>query len=136
MKQDEELSGYPELRKIKKQEVYQAPDGYFDALGSQLSDRIGQPRKYGVRFLKPALITGFFAVILAGVLLFWQRPETQLLEVPDYTMLIESGYVYELDESLLTAEFSTMFHDAPAEADALEDYLIDQTDETSLRSHL
>ena len=136
MKQEDELSGFPELRKLQKKQSFQVPEGYFDALGPQISDRIVNPERRSQRLLKPTLVLCGIAAVLASVLLLRKGSETEIIQSPDYNLLIESGYVYELDESLLTAEFSTMFHDAPVENDLLEEYLLDQTDETTLKSQL
>ena len=135
MEQQNELSGFPNLEKLKVQEPFSAPEGYFDSFSGELPEKLAS-RASRRRIWKPIVIPCGLAIILAAAIFLFPKPENKPIIEPDYTDLIESGYVFELDEALLSAEYSTMFHGAPRETDLIEDYLIENTDETSLRTQL
>jgi hypothetical protein len=136
MEQENELSGFPGLETLKKQEPYKVPEGYFNSFSERLPDLLVKPVRNQLRIRKVVLVSCGLTVIIAPAILLFQKPESKPLIEPSYTDLIESGYVFELDEALLSDEYSTMFHGAPRENDMIEDYLIENTDETSLKSQL
>lgn len=136
MEQENELSGFPKLEKLKRQEPYSAPEGFFNSFSEQLPDKLVKRQNRSAGRWKPVLITCGIAGILTAAIFLFQKPENNSIPEPDYTDLIESGYVFELDEALLSAEYSTMFHGAPLENEPLEDYVIENIDETALKSQL
>lgn len=147
---DNELKEMPTLRSMPSSNFFDAPDGYFDTLSSQIQDRIKAPKEntYFIPIFRPAVAGFSFAfMIICFALVYFNGNENQNynqqadLSTPSFETIIESGYYIDLEESLIA---ETLF-DMPIKSDPiqhntqdleLENYLIQTMNETTLLNEL
>jgi hypothetical protein len=135
MENNKEIGDYKMLSQIKRQEPFEAPEGYYEQFNTRLRDRINTNSHQPASLLRPALL--FTAVLGAAAVIFFLtrtsvNPET--LPEPEYADLIESGYFYQMDEEQISEAYVDMFHESPS-AD-MDTYLLQQLDEETLTSNL
>lgn len=147
---DNELKEMPTLRSMPSSNFFDAPDGYFDTLSSQIQDRIKASREktYIIPIFRPAVAGFSFALmIICFALVYFNGNENQNydqqadLSTPSFEAIIESGYYYNLDEALIAETLCEI----PVTNDTtqlspqdleLENYLIQSMNETSLLNEL
>ncbi len=143
---DDELNDAPLLRSLRNSQGFEAPDGYFDRLSSDIQDRINQPKSLISFRWKPVLafasITGlaifiYFSVFRSEI----PSAEEQQIAQTEITSedLIASDYYTEIDEELLTEALSGK--DAGEiwtgnNTEPIEEYLIETSTEEELINEL
>jgi hypothetical protein len=143
MKPDDELKDFPHLKKLQGNNPFEAPEGYFDTLSTSIADKISAQSNHkpvAIFRLKPILISGVAMVaIITSVFVYnhlqnksniASNDSNQKIEVT-CDELIASGYYEELDENLL-AESIIQEPNPKSLDDEIENYLIDNTDESTL----
>jgi hypothetical protein len=147
---DSELKEMPTLKSMPSSPFFNAPDGYFDTLNSQIQDRIQSSgkRTYIIPVFRPAFAGFSFALIIVCIALVYFNGNEQstneqqaMLSTPTIDAVIESGYYINLDEELIAETLC----DVPVKNDLapqdpedieLENYLIQTMNETSLLNEL
>jgi hypothetical protein len=142
MQSDDELKDFPRLKQLQGNNPFAAPEGYFDTLSISITDKISAQsnQKPVVLFkLKPILVAGLALAIITSALVFnhlqvknntaFNNPNDKLEITCDE--LISSGYYEELDENLLAEAIIQEQKTNSVEAE-IENYLIDNTDESTL----
>lgn len=147
---ENELKDMPTLRSMPSSNFFDAPDGYFDTLSSQIQDRIhaSKEKSYIIPIFRPAVAGFSFALmIICFALVYFNGNEKQSsnlqaeLSTPSFETIIESGYYIDLDEALIAETLCDM----PIKSDTtslnaqdieLENYLIQTMNETSLLNEL
>lgn len=143
MKPDDELKDFPHLKKLQGNNPFEAPEGYFETLSTSISDKISAQSNHkpvAIFRLKPILISGVAMVaIITSVFVYnhlqnksniASNDSNQKIEVT-CDELIASGYYEELDENLLAESIIQEPNPKSLEAE-IENYLIDNTDESTL----
>ena len=136
---DDEISDLKHLKSYSKKEPFNAPEGYFDTLTSKIQDRLSNERfilSEEVKAKRPIFI---FATILtvcisAGIFFFMinaNKPQQQEVAC-SYEDLIESGYYIEMDENAIAEKLIATNPINSKEDQAIEDYLINNSDESLL----
>jgi hypothetical protein len=147
---NEELKDAPLLRSLQSADPYKAPEGYFDALSSEIQHKISsgeQRRTVSVKIWKPvfaivsvlviALMIGYFKKDAGNT----EKMQVAALEEPiSCDDLLESNYYLEIDEQLIAeamedAESTSLITDTLSDRE-MEDYLIQSADELLLTNEL
>ncbi|MBK9401891.1 MAG: hypothetical protein IPN36_13905 [Bacteroidetes bacterium] len=148
--ENEELKDAPLLRSLQSADPYKAPEGYFDALSSEIQHKISQgqqQRTVSVKILKP--VFAVMGVLIIALLIGYFKKEagnTEKMQVATMEEqfscddLLESNYYLEIDEQLI-AEAVEELHITTITADTItdleiEDYLIQSADEILLTNEL
>ncbi len=148
--ENEELKDAPLLRSLQAADPYKAPEGYFDALSSDIQHKISQgqqQRTVSVKILKP--VFAVVGVLIIALLIGYFKKEagnTEKMQVATMEEqfscddLLESNYYLEIDEQLI-AEAVEELHITTITADTItdleiEDYLIQSADEILLTNEL
>ncbi len=148
--ENDELKNAPLLRSLRSADPFQAPEGYFDRLSSDIQDKIHHQ--------KTAVFSTFFewksALAILGILVLAILAGTQdyspkFQPLAQHTSaepsiscedIINSNYYLEFDETLLSEamELSDTALVSPAFSgdETLENYLIQQTEESFLINEL
>ena len=142
MNTNNELNEMPLLQKMQGHEPFKEPEGYFKELSSSIQDRIASAKKpETTRVFQPQWLIAFvfLGMIASGIYLRYsaneQNTETELANVT-CDDLIESGYYCEIDESILADAIPATQEDVQDSTDEIEEYLINNTDETTLINSL
>ncbi|MBL0098028.1 MAG: hypothetical protein IPP46_17185 [Bacteroidetes bacterium] len=138
------------MRSLQSADPYKAPEGYFDALSSEIQHKISQgqqQRTVSVKILKP--VFAVMGVLIIALLIGYFKKEagnTEKMQVATMEEqfscddLLESNYYLEIDEQLI-AEAVEELHITTITADTItdleiEDYLIQSADEILLTNEL
>lgn len=135
---DPELNDAAHLSKLSRKPFLNAPDGYFESLPDQLHKKIAAANEHTsvLRFKPVAIgISFMIAAVITVALIFRTNEQIQPKTVLSYDDLVNSGYIYDYDESVLINEF-TLVSTEPGEATETEEYLYNNTDESFLREAL
>jgi hypothetical protein len=144
-----ELKDAPTLRTLPTSDFFNAPDGYFDNLSSNIQDRIqeNKSKTYIIPIFRPAFVgISFTLMIICISLLYFKsinnKAEYQAQqETPSLDEIIESGYYLNFEEAVLAETLCDM----PSKSDSLqlntqdqelENYLIQSMNETTLLNEL
>lgn len=147
---ENELKEMPTLRSMPSSNFFDAPDGYFDTLSSQIQDRIhaAQLKTYIIPIFRPGVAAFSFALmIICFALVYFNGNENQKydqqadLSAPSFDAIIESGYYISLDEAIIAETLCDMpvksDHSSLNDQDIeLENYLIQTMNESSLLNEL
>lgn len=145
----EELKDAPLLRSLSSSNAFEAPEGYFDELSSQISAKISSKKSvFQTGFLKPVLAGLSLIILLLTIGYFYNQENVDRLESSNevsseklYDNIIESEYYCEFDESLLAESLSENQSKStlqtPTESELeIENYLIQSADESILTNEL
>jgi hypothetical protein len=147
---ENELKEMPTLRSMPSSNFFDAPDGYFDTLSSQIQDRIKASKEntYFIPIFRPAVAGFSFAfMIICFALVYFNGNENQNynqqadLSTPSFETIIESGYYIDLEEALIAETLCeiSVTNDttqlSPQDLE-LENYLIQSMNETTLLNEL
>jgi len=148
--ENDELKDAPLLRSLQQVDFYKAPEGYFDALSTEIQNKISQgdaPKTGTVNIWKPlfaiagvvivALMIGYFTKEAGNT---EKRQVAEMEESLSCDDLLESNYYLEIEESLI-AEAVEDIRANPIKSDTItdleiEDYLIQTADEILLTNEL
>jgi hypothetical protein len=142
MNSNDELKEMPQLQKMQGHEPFSAPEGYFEKLSSSIQDRIASEKKSKtIKVFQPQWLIAFVIVGMIGsgiYLRFAANEQTKVEQVAEITCddLIDSGYYTEIDEALL-ADAVPANQDAVQDSTAeIEEYILNNTDESTLINSL
>lgn len=140
---DDELKDTPILRSLRSNKGFDAPEGYFDELTSDIQDRINQPER-GIRFSwKPVVasltigglaIYLFFAVFNKSETIAPNASQVAEIEISSED-LITSEYYMEMDEELIATSLTERSSDETNKTNissGIEDYLLESSNEDEL----
>ncbi len=131
---NEELRDASNLRSLKGNVPFQAPDGYFEKFSVDVSDKSLQgkylPQPFHAKKFILASSALICAIVIAAVLLVKQdTPPVVSNEIScTYDELLNSDYIEEIDENLLAEKLTSVSNDNTT--DSAEDYLISNSDES------
>lgn len=144
-----ELKDAPTLRTLPTSDFFNAPDGYFDNLSSNIQDRIqeNKSKTYIIPIFRPAFVGISFTLMIICISLLYinsinKKAEYQVRqETPSLEEIIDSGYYLDFEEAVLAETLCDM----PSKSDTtqlntqdqeLENYLIQSMNETTLLNEL
>jgi hypothetical protein len=142
MNTNDELKEMPQLQKMQGHEPFTAPEGYFEKLSSSIQDRISSENKSKtIKVFQPQWLIAFviIGIIGSGIYLRYSANEvTESHEMAQVTAddIIESGYYTEIDESLLADAIPETQGDVQDSTAEIEEYIINNTDESTLINSL
>ncbi len=136
---DDELSETNHLQSLSRKEPFQAPNGYFDSLTSKIQDKLNQDQNLvnsTVKAKRPVFIIAILLTVCisAGISFYMinsNKPHPNEIACT-YDDMIESGYYSEFDESALSEKYLACQPVNENEDKAIEDYLINNSDESLL----
>lgn len=148
--ENEELKDAPLLRSLQSADPYKAPEGYFDALSSDIQHKISQGqqrRTVSVKIWKP--VFAVVGVLIIALLIGYFKKEAGNTEKMQVAVmeeqfscddLLESNYYLEIDEQLIAeamedADATSLTTDTISDLE-IEDYLIQSADEILLTNEL
>ncbi len=137
---DEELKDSPLLRSLQGREPFISPEGYEEELITSVQQRISTASAPVQLYRRPALLAIPILAAAITAFFFLHKPAEQQAKTTEfaatYDDLIESGYYTEIDETTLceSLEKHTVVSDTST-AD-IEEYLINNTDESLLENAL
>ncbi len=136
---DDELSDTNHLQSLSRKEPFQAPNGYFDSLTSNIQDKLNHQQNLvisSVKAKRPVFILATLLTVCISLGIFFFMINTNKTHSKEiactYEDMIESGYYSELDESALTEKYLACQPLNGIDDKALEDYLINNSDESLL----
>jgi hypothetical protein len=149
MEREKELKDAPTLRNLPTSDFFNAPEGYFDSLSSNINDRIqeNKSKTYIIPVFRPAFVGISFTLMIICISLLYfnsinSKTDNQVQqESPSLDEIIESGYYLNFEEAVLA---ETLI-DLPSKGDSLqlntqdqelENYLIQSMNETTLLNEL
>ena len=117
------------LHSIKKNDMLKPPAGYFDALPSQIQDRINKKKELKSawsRLLRPSLLVPSFAVASCFAIMIYFNVKRQINPEPlSADDINQSDYVYNIDQSLIVEALDAkVFENENTSADEI-DYLLE-----------
>lgn len=139
---DDELKDAPILRSLRKSNGFDAPEGYFDRLTSDIQDRINPPTAIQTFNWKPiiafASIAGIFIIVYFSYFKTVTPPaqDPQLAQVQiSSDDLISTNYYTEFDEEILTealVEPTSYEQQSTNGTQDMENYIIESSSEEEL----
>ena len=149
IERENELKDAPTLRNLPTSDFFNAPDGYFDSLSSNIQDRIqeNKSKTYIIPIFRPAFVGISFTLMIICISLLYfnsinKKAEYQAQqEAPSLDEIIDSGYYIDFEEAVLAETLCDM----PSKSDTtqlnnqdleLENYLIQSMNETTLLNEL
>jgi hypothetical protein len=142
MNTNDELKEMPQLQKLQGQSPFKAPEGYFEQLSSSIQDRIASKNNTkAIKVFQPQWLIAFvfLGMIASGIYLRYSANEnTQQQEMANVTAddIIESGYYTEIDEALLADAIPASQEEVQDSTAEMEEYILNNTDETTLINSL
>jgi len=136
---DDELSDSKHLKSYSRNEPFSAPDGYFDMLTSKIQDRISFEQSIltsNAKAKRPVFIIATILTICISTVIFFfminsnKPPSTEISCT--YDDLIESGYYCEFDENAIADKLIASQPINSNKDQAIEEYLINNSDESLL----
>lgn len=136
---DDELRETNHLQSLSRKEPFKAPNGYFDSLTSKIQDKLNQDQNLvnaNVNAKRPVFILAILLTVCisAGIsfyLINSNNPHPKEIACT-YDDMIESGYYSEFDESALSEKYLACQPSNVNDDKAIEDYLINNSDESLL----
>ncbi|MEM9022948.1 MAG: hypothetical protein AAGB22_04355 [Bacteroidota bacterium] len=136
--QQEPSDQLPEfLQNLPREDGIEAPEGYFDTLGSRIRARLDEQPEAKVRSIRPRYqwmgIAAGLAALIALTVALWPQPESTTLTAEDIQWLLLEDDRGEFDEELLAAldepEAPSPYEDVPLDSQDQEiiiEYLLEE----------
>ncbi len=129
------------LHSIKKNDMLKPPAGYFDALPSQIQDKINKKKEIKSawsRLLRPSLLVPSFAVASCFAIMIYFNVKRQINPEPlSADDINQSDYVYNIDQSLIVEALDAkVFENENTSAEEIDYLLESNIDVSEIESQL